>query len=193
MMVEDLELLAARLAVGMSMAAHGAQKAFGWFEGPGPEGWAQFNESLGFKPGTLFGRIGAANELVGGTLIALGLGGPLGPAIVVAQMVVAGETVHRKNGFFAQGGGVELPMLYSAAALGFAAKGYGAYSLDHALGLHGKLRHPLLRTLAYGGALAAAYGVLAIREVAPPQTEATPTLRGAEQGNGTPATPAGRS
>ena len=37
-MIRDLALLGARLVVGGGMAAHGAQKALGWFDGPGPEG-----------------------------------------------------------------------------------------------------------------------------------------------------------
>ena len=49
-MVESLGSLAARVAVGAGIAAHGSQKAFGWFEGPGPEGAGRFMESLGFKP-----------------------------------------------------------------------------------------------------------------------------------------------
>jgi putative oxidoreductase len=167
-MVHDLGLLAARLAVGLAVASHGAQKAFGWYGGPGPEGWGQFTESLGFKPGTTYGTIGAANELAAGTLITLGLGGPLGPAILVAQMIVAAETVHRKNGFFAQQGGVEIPMVYAAAALGFASSGYGALSLDRAFGIHDALRHPLLTTLTLGGAIAAAFTVLGQRELPQP-------------------------
>jgi putative oxidoreductase len=168
-MVNDLGLLTARLAVGLSIASHGAQKAFGWFEGPGPDGWAQFTESLGFKPGKTYGSVGAANELAAGLLIALGLGGPLGPAILVAQMVVAAETVHRKNGFFVQKGGVEVPMVYAAAAIAFASTGYGAISLDRAFGLDEKLHHPLLTTLTLGGALASACAVLAQRDLPPAQ------------------------
>jgi putative oxidoreductase len=170
-MVSDLGLLATRLAVGLSVASHGAQKAFGWFDGPGPEGWAQFTETLGFKPGETYGRIGATNELTAGALIALGFGGALGPAILIAQMLVAAETVHREHGFFAQQGGIEVPAIYAAAALHFASTGYGAISLDRAFGLHDKLRHPVLTTLALAGALAAAYAVLAQRELPPAQEQ----------------------
>jgi putative oxidoreductase len=79
-MSHDLGLLAARLAFGLSFAAHGAQKAFGWFGGPGPQGAAGFMESLGFKPGSTYASAASYNEIGSGLLIALGLGGPLGPA-----------------------------------------------------------------------------------------------------------------
>jgi putative oxidoreductase len=171
---DDLGLLAARLALGLGLAAHGAQKAFGWFGGPGPEGAAGFMESLGFKPGSRYGPFASYNEIVAGTLIALGFGGPIGPAIVLSQMVVAGATVHVKHGFFVSGGGVELPVVYSAGALALASSGYGALSLDHAFGLNETLRHPILKTLVLAGGLAAGWLVLGMREVSPPAETSAP-------------------
>ncbi|MEA2608499.1 MAG: putative oxidoreductase, partial [Chloroflexota bacterium] len=35
----DLGLLILRGVVGLTLAGHGAQKAFGWWSGPGLEGW----------------------------------------------------------------------------------------------------------------------------------------------------------
>ena len=49
-MIDDLGLLPRALAVGLGYAAHGTQKAFGWFDGPGPQGAAGFMESLGSIP-----------------------------------------------------------------------------------------------------------------------------------------------
>jgi putative oxidoreductase len=194
-MIGDLGLLAARLAVGLSYASHGAQKAYGWFGGPGPEGAAGFMESLGLKPGTQYATVASHGEIAAGLMIALGLGGPVGPATVLAGMIVAAETVHKKNGFYAGQGGVELNVLYSAAALTFASTGFGALSLDRALGVESKVRHPVLTTLAIAGAVAAAYGVLAQRDESPPEgTLATPTIAGAErngESNPQPAPAAG--
>lgn len=176
-MIHDLALLAARLVVGKGMAGHGAQKAFGWFEGPGPEGAAAFMQQLGFRPAEPFAKAAAWNELVGGELVAFGLGGPLGPALVLSQMAVAMLSVHAKNGFFAAKNGVELPALYAAAALALAATGYGRISLDGALGLQKRLHHPVLTTLALAGGIAAA---LAVHNVRAPAADgpATPTFRG---------------
>jgi putative oxidoreductase len=72
---------------------------------------------------------------VGGALLALGLLGPLGPAMIIAVMVVAIATVHWQHGLFAQNNGMEVPLLYAVAAAGLALTGFGAYSLDAALGL----------------------------------------------------------
>ncbi len=178
-MIDDLGLLAARLAVGLSYASHGAQKAFGWFEGPGLKGAAGFMESLGLKPGMQYATTASYGELAAGLMIALGAGGVLGPAILISGMIVAAETVHKKNGFYVAKGGIELNVLYSAAALAFASGGYGALSVDRALGLDDELRHPAVTTLALAGAVAAAYGVLGRRENSPPDgTLATPTIAG---------------
>ena len=72
---------------------------------------------------------------MGGLLVALGLLGPIGPALVVSVMLVAAITVHWGQGLFATTNGVEVPLLYAAAAFGLALTGPGAYSLDAWLGL----------------------------------------------------------
>ena len=130
----DAGLLLARLVIGPMMAAHGAQKLFGWFGGYGLTGTAGFFEGLGFRPGRLFAATAAATEIVSGVLVALGLLGPIGPALMVSVMVVAALTVHWPN-VFSQSNGIEVPLLYATAASSLALIGYGAYSLDTALGL----------------------------------------------------------
>jgi putative oxidoreductase len=188
-MIDHLGLLGSRLAVGLSYAAHGAQKALGWFEGPGPEGAAGFMESLGFKPGKQYATVASDAEVAAGLMIALGLGGPIAPAIVLSGMIVAQTTVHAKNGFFAAKGGIEVGLLYASAALAFASSGYGDLSLDHALGLDEKLRHPAFTALALAGGIAAGYGVLGRRDAGPPPgTLATPTIQGGER-NGAASSP----
>jgi putative oxidoreductase len=54
---------------------------------------------------------------------------------MLAVMVVAAISVHWRNGLFAATNGVELPLLYSIAAVRFALTGPGRFSLDAALGL----------------------------------------------------------
>jgi putative oxidoreductase len=153
-MIRDVATLATRAVLGLSFAAHGAQKAFGWFEGPGVEGAAGFMESLGFKPGSRYARMSSYTEIGSGLAIALGLGGPLGPAALIAVMVVAQNAVHAKNGFFAQKGGVELGVLYAVAATALAFSEPGALSLDSALGLDLALSDDrLIGAALAGGAL----------------------------------------
>ena len=65
----------------------------------------------------------------------LGLGGALGPVIIVIVMLVAIGSVHYDKGYFAANGGWELPAGNIGMALALAFAGNGAYSLDNALGL----------------------------------------------------------
>ena len=131
----NLGLLLIRVIFGLVMVAHGAQKLFGWFGGYGLAGTGGFFESLGFRPGKTFAAAAALSEFVGGWLFALGLFGPVGPALIVAVMLVASISVHLRNGFFAATNGVELPLLIATAVVGIALIGFGTYSLDAALGV----------------------------------------------------------
>jgi putative oxidoreductase len=132
----DLGFLIARLVVGLLIAAHGAQKLFGWFGGHGLQATGEFFGKLGFQPGRLYATSAGLGELVGGVLIALGFLGPVGPAILLAVMVVAAISVHWRNGLFAATNGIELPLLYGTAAVRFALAGPGRFSLDELLGFH---------------------------------------------------------
>jgi putative oxidoreductase len=49
-----LLVLIARIILGLGMAAHGAQKLFGWFGGYGIKGTGGFFETIGFRPGGFF-------------------------------------------------------------------------------------------------------------------------------------------
>jgi putative oxidoreductase len=128
-------LLIQRLVFGVLMMAHSSQKLFGWFGGYGIAGTAGFFEGLGFRPGRTFVLAASLGELIGGGLIALGFLGPVGPALVISVMLVAAVTVHLTHGLFAANNGIEVPLLYSAFALGLALTGPGLYSLDAALKL----------------------------------------------------------
>jgi putative oxidoreductase len=131
----DQALLILRLVFGLTMAAHGAQKLFGWFGGYGLAGTGGFFEGLGFRPGKLYAFAAGFSEFAGGLLIALGLLGPVGPALVLAVMVVAAVTVHIHNGWLATSNGIELTLLYAAAAVAIAIGGPDRFSIDALLGL----------------------------------------------------------
>jgi putative oxidoreductase len=130
----DLGLLILRFAVGLTLAAHGAQKFFGWFGGYGLDATGQFMETLGFHPGRRHAALAGLTEAGGGVLLALGLLTPLGAALSASVMLVATITVHLKNGFFASSGGYEHNLVLAAAAVSLAFSGPGALSIDALLG-----------------------------------------------------------
>jgi putative oxidoreductase len=128
-------LLLARLILGVLMVGHGTQKLFGWFGGHGLAGTAGFFEQLGFRPGRLFVAVSALAEVGSGILVALGLFGPVGPALMLSVMIVAAVSVHWKNGVFATANGIEVPLLYATGAVALAFTGPGPFSLDSVLGI----------------------------------------------------------
>jgi len=131
----NVGLLIARLIFGTLMAAHGSQKLFGWLGGYGLTGTGGFFEGLGFRPGRFFAAAAGLAEWVGGILLALGLFEPAAAAVIVSVMIVAAGSVHWAHGLFADSNGIEVPLLYGAAAAALAFTGPGAYSIDAALGL----------------------------------------------------------
>jgi len=130
----DLGLLILRLVMGLTLAAHGAQKLFGWFGGYGLAGTGGFLEPLGFHPGRRAALLAGLAELGGGLLLALGAATPFAAALPIGVMVVAIVTVHLDKGFFVANGGFEYSLLVVAVASTFAFVGPGRYSVDALLG-----------------------------------------------------------
>jgi putative oxidoreductase len=169
-----LTLLAGRTVLGGYLAAHGAQKLVGAFDGPGIEAAAAGFEHIGLKPGAVFARLAAISEITGGILTAAGAAAPLGPVMIAGAMVVATAT-HRANGPFAAKGGFELPLTNAAAAVAFGAAGPGRLSVDGLIGRPlpaGWTRLLSLGAVAVSGASLAM--VLRATPPVPPSTEATP-------------------
>jgi putative oxidoreductase len=131
----EIGLVLLRLTAGLTLAAHGAQKLFGWFGGPGLDTTGQFFETIGFLPGRRHAQMAGLAETGGGLLMALGLFTPIGAALICSVMLVA-VTVHIKNGFFAQNGGYEYTLVLGVAALSVAFTGPGSLSLDALFGKH---------------------------------------------------------
>jgi len=129
----DAGLLVVRLAVGLTLAAHGYAKIF---RGGRLAGTARWFDSIGMRPGRLHAPVAALTEIGGGVLFACGLLTPLAAAAIVAVMFVAAWTVHRENGFFIVGNGWEYNFILALVAAGIAVAGGGTLSLDSAIGLH---------------------------------------------------------
>lgn len=132
----DLGLLVLRVVVGVVVLAHGAMK-LGWVGGgPGFGATATgFGQYMGFRPGWLWALVATGTETVGSALLILGLGGPLAPAALAADLVVVTLVAHWPKGFWAHQGGVEFPAPLAASTFAIALLGNGHWSLDAALGL----------------------------------------------------------
>jgi putative oxidoreductase len=139
----DLALALVRAAAGLIVAAHGAQKAFGVWGGPGFSGWTQAMARMGLRPPMLWAFLSAGAELGGGIAFALGLLVPVAGALLTMQMVVAMQRVHWAKGFWIGKGGIEFSLLVAAVAVIGGIADPGGYSLDRAVGV------PTLGTGAY--------------------------------------------
>jgi putative oxidoreductase len=131
----DIGLLLLRMTVGLTLAAHGGQKLFGWFGGPGLDAVGQILATLGFHPGRRHAVMAGMAEVGGGVLLALGLFTPVAAAVVFSVMLVAGLSAHVKQGFFLTSGGYEYTLVLGVAGLAAAFTGPGSWSLDALLGL----------------------------------------------------------
>ncbi|SES21949.1 DoxX family protein [Streptomyces qinglanensis] len=150
---QDAGLLVLRLVVGLTMAAHGSQKLFGWFEGGGLDGTAQFFASSGYPAARTMALVAGLTEVLGGLGLALGLLTPLAGAAVFGTMLNA-LAVKWGGGFFAPQG-VEYELLLTAAAAALALTGPGRLAADRVLPL------PRPHRLVHGAAALALGAVLA--------------------------------
>lgn len=134
-------LLVLRLGVGLIVAAHGAQKLFAWWGGPGMANWAGAMARMRMRPPVAWAWISALSELAGGLAVAIGFLSPLGNIGVIGSMLVAVALVHLPKGFWVSKGGFEFNLTLIAGAVAIAFTGPGAYSLDSLLGI--RLPEPL--------------------------------------------------
>src|SRR3982750_3866306 len=134
------------LFLGLAFVAHGAQKVFGAFGGPGMAKMTEFLRGLGFPAPELWAWVAALVELVGGALLVAGVATRVTAALLAIEMIVAAVSVHLPHGFFAQAGGMELPLAYLAGLVSLAVTGAGACSVDETLKSHGR---PWLRLVRH--------------------------------------------
>ena len=126
-----------RVALGVMMFPHGAQKLLGWFGGYG------FTGSMGYFTGTVgtpwaVGLLVILGEFFGSLLLIAGLGTRFAAASLVLIMLGAAWQL-RGNGFFMnwfgnqKGEGVELFLLAVGIGLALVVTGAGKWSLDSLL------------------------------------------------------------
>ena len=131
----SIGLLIVRVVIGLTVAAHGAQKLFGWFGGPGIGGFGGWLASMGVKPARPWAIVAALAEFAGGLAVAFGLLYPVAALAVCGSMLTAILLVHAGKGFFATNGGYEFPLVILSAMLGTSFVGAGGISLDRVFGL----------------------------------------------------------
>ncbi len=130
--------LIARLALGIVVFPHGAQKLFGWFGGYG------FQGTMGFLTGQVglpyvVGLLVILIESIGALLVLLGLLTRLAALAIFCQFIGVMFMMHWSNGFFMnwngnqKGEGIEYFLLLLGLALILIITGGGRASVDAAL------------------------------------------------------------
>jgi putative oxidoreductase len=136
-MYVDIAALVLRVVIGGVVLPHGLLKLGLVGKGGSVAGVAGWFNSIGLRPGILWAVAAIAAEAGGGILTILGLGGPIGPGLLAADLVVVTIVAHWQQGFWAGGGkvGWEFPLPLAASALAIALIGNGVWSVDRLLGL----------------------------------------------------------
>jgi putative oxidoreductase len=129
-------LLVLRVCVGAVFVAHGAQKLFGIWGGPGLNGTTGMLTALGLPYPYPLAVVLAATEFGGGLLLVLGGLTSWAALALAVDMAVAIWKVHYPNGFFlseqaARGGGAEYTLVLLGALICLMSTGPGALSIDH--------------------------------------------------------------
>lgn len=132
--------LVVRVALGVVFFAHGAQKVFGWFGGPGLRGVVAGFTSLGVPAPAAI--LASFIEFLGGVAMVLGLLARPAAIGIIVVMLVAIAKVHARHGFFlnfqgtpGRGHGFEFNFVLIAMALSILIGGAGVLSVDRALWL----------------------------------------------------------
>ena len=142
---DDTGMLIVRLALGIVMFPHGAQKLLGWFGGGG---YAATMEGMSKMLPAVIVFLVIFCEFFGALSLITGLLGRLGALGILCVMVGAVLTVHLPNGFFMnwggnqKGEGFEYHILAIGIALAVLIKGSGRFSIDRALSDRGAYISP---------------------------------------------------
>lgn len=125
--------LMVRVAAGLFLMPHGAQKLFGLFGGYGLTATGQFFETKLGLPASMALLIGVV-EFFGGLMLAAGFATRIAAGFVTGMMLVAVLKVHLPNGFFWTDGGYEYPLLWGLLSFSYVIRGAGRKSIDAWIG-----------------------------------------------------------
>ncbi len=127
--MSNLGILVLRLGPGIMFIAHGLQKSFGLFGGPGIKGFSGMLSGLGFAPATFWAYVAAYTELVGGILLIAGIQVRLVSSLLLILIIVAAIKVHLGKGFFLSNGGFEYTFVIATICLALILLGPGKFSV----------------------------------------------------------------
>jgi putative oxidoreductase len=132
---QDLGLLLLRLTVGVLLVAHGLQKAFGLWGGPGFDGWADSLTAMGYRHADILTYVATGGQIAAGVLLIFGLFTPVAAAGALAYMVngllaeaMLAHEEARLSSFLTDGHEFKLIPIAAVAAIILA--GPGKYGLD---------------------------------------------------------------
>lgn len=125
----DAAILILRICLGIVFVGHGLQLAFGFFGGPGVNGFAQMLQTLGFRPALPWAYIGAYTCFIGGALVILGAATRIAAAFILIFMLVAAFKVHIAKGFFLQSGGFEYNFVLACICIALILSGPGKFAV----------------------------------------------------------------
>lgn len=131
--MEEVGILALRFMVGLTFMAHGSQKLFGMFGGPGIEGTAKFFAMIHIEPSLPMAILSGCGEFFGGLALVLGLFTRYAAVVLTINMIVAIATVHWPKGFFLGNGGYEYNLVLISSFIYFFFNGPGKYSFEKKL------------------------------------------------------------
>jgi putative oxidoreductase len=143
---DDTGMLIARLALGIVMFPHGAQKLLGWFGGQGFAATVQGMTGMGLPAALVFVVI--LIEFFGSLALILGVLGRIAAFGILCVMLGALFMVHLPNGFFMnwmgnqKGEGFEYHLLAIGLALAVLVNGSGRWSSDRRMSDTGRYRMP---------------------------------------------------
>jgi putative oxidoreductase len=159
---QDLGLMLLRWAIGALLIGHGLQKAFGWWGGPGLDGFEDSLTAMGYKYADMLTYIATGGQILAGVLLILGLFTPLAAAGALAYLIngvlVEATVAHdeaRLSDFLTDGH--EYRLILIAAVVAIILIGPGKYGFDAG---RGWARRPFVGSFAallvgIGGGVAA--------------------------------------
>lgn len=147
---QDLGLLLLRVAVGVLLIVHGLQKVFGWWGGPGLDGFRESLTEVGFQHADILTYVAAGGQIAAGVLLVIGLFTPIAAAgalgylvtSVLAEATIAHEEA-RLSSFLTDGHEYQLVLVCAVAAIILV--GPGRYGLDAG---RGWARRPFIGSIA---------------------------------------------